>query len=92
MQNQCLSVNLSDYLKNETLSFFPNPAKTHIEVLSTLVANQEVMISNTIGEIVSKQDIHKGKNLVSIEHLSSGVYYVIFLNSEKNIYKKLVIN
>ncbi len=92
VQSQCLTVNLSDYEKSETISIFPNPAKTYIEVLNPLAANQEIIITNALGEIVSKQYIFKGKNLVSVEHLSSGVYYVIFSNSEKNIYKKLVIN
>lgn len=92
VQSQCLTVNLSDYKKSEHISFYPNPAETYIEVLNQLSADQEIMITNALGEVVSKQYIYKGKNLVSVEHLSSGVYYLQFSNSEKNIYKKLVIN
>lgn len=92
VQSQCLTVNLSDYKKSENVSFYPNPAKTYIEVLNQLSVNQEISITNALGEVVSKQYIYKGKNLVSVEHLSSGVYYLQFSNSEKNIYKKLIIN
>ena len=61
-------------MNNTTLSVYPNPASESMTL--TLNQEEEVVISNMMGQIVSTFKGHAGINTVDVSNLSSGIYFI----------------
>ena len=59
---------------NTTLSVYPNPASESMTI--TLNQDDEVVISNMMGQVVSSFKGHTGINTVDVSSLSRGIYFV----------------
>lgn len=81
-----------------SLELFPNPAKgfTSIRINSPIAAESELMVYNSLGEVVYSKNLflNEGKNKidVNLENLPSGVYFASLKTGEASISKKLIIN
>jgi hypothetical protein len=86
-------------LNNALSSFdiFPNPAKpiTALKINSLKEFNTELFIYNALGVLVSEKKIqlNSGKNTIplSLEGLSTGVYFVSLKSENKIITKRIVV-
>jgi hypothetical protein len=77
--NACTGIN--KYEDSQYLQIFPNPAKTEINV-TTSINYSSIVILNAIGEEIVKKE---KSNLLSIEDLSDGVYYIKLLDKENKV-------
>jgi len=62
------------HIKEAEISVFPNPATTHITV--QLKESMQIEIFGTHGRFVQSQKLNEGNNLVTIENLSVGMYFM----------------
>ena len=77
--NPCTGINESE--NSQLLSIFPNPSKTQINI-NTDVNYTSLTIVNTIGQVMIKNE---KTNVLSIESLSNGVYFIQLLNNENKV-------
>jgi hypothetical protein len=70
-------------------NIYPNPAKTHIKI--TTKENSNIAIINSIGMVVKSIKKSKKNHFVSIENLSSGLYFIEIKHNKKIATKKLII-
>ena len=86
----CYSVfdfNMGEMQANKLIRMFPNPTsgESTVEAMEPLTLN----IFNTRGQKVYSVALGAGKSVLSLEHLSAGIYYVHF--SEKELPLKLLV-
>jgi hypothetical protein len=76
------------------VALYPNPAQEilHIECNDTTVANMELEIINTTGQLIATHDLRSLKSTIDVSGLASGVYYCIFKTNDKALtVKRLII-
>ncbi len=60
--------------KNTVISLYPNPVSSNLSV--TLNQDEEIVISNMIGQTISTVRGHQGVNTIDVSNLNSGVYFI----------------
>lgn len=70
------------------LQLYPNPG-TGMYTL-TLAQNAEVTVSNVIGEVVLKEAVTKGNNVLNLEKQANGIYTVTIISGERAATLKLI--
>ncbi len=82
-------------LMQEQIQIFPNPAVNDFNI--EIVTEKDEVVQITITDISGQQvvsfteNVHQGKNLISQNGLSSGVYFVEVITSNKKTTSKLLI-
>jgi endonuclease I len=72
------------------ISFFPNPAKKHITIVS-LSQLSRVTIYDITGKTIQSISLNEEEITLNIEHLNNGVYFVeIIDNSNKKTIERLI--
>ncbi len=75
-----------------TFSLFPNPVHGQLSlVLYRNESNPKVKIYNIAGKRVFSKSIFKGKNILKINAIPAGVYFVMVITGETVRIKKLII-
>lgn len=74
-----------EFLKNQTVSIYPNPTDDFI-VIETTCDNSNVKIINTDGNTVLSERLSSGKNIISTGCLTKGVYFAL-LNKQGKVVK-----
>lgn len=82
-------LNASDINSDESFNFYPNPTSNHV-VLSTNLTGK-LYIVNQLGQFMEQIPITNTQTIISINHLSAGVYTFIFEVKEKTITRKLIV-
>jgi uncharacterized repeat protein (TIGR01451 family) len=69
---------LEDLAKKDVLSVYPNPAKESIAILlnNKAIADAEVKIFNSLGQVVLQQNITKATTSLNISKLPNAVYSI----------------
>jgi hypothetical protein len=76
-----------------SVSVYPNPVSKYFMITSPQVEIDEVEIFNAMGQLVKTQELSLANNVINIEELASGTYYLRiynegqFLKSDKVIKK-----
>ena len=71
-----------DEIKNNPISFFPNPATSMITIQSDIdLRNSEIKVFNHLGEIISPISIIN--STINIDNLSNGIYMALVKNENK---------
>jgi len=73
-----------------SISVFPNPATNEINIISN--KKEEMIIRNILGENVYEYTLKSGNNIINIETLSKGLYFIEVHSKNKIISKKLIVN
>jgi len=63
-----------------SISVYPNPVSKYFMITSPQVAIDEVEIFNTMGQLVKTQKLSLANNVINIEELASGTYYLRIYN------------
>jgi hypothetical protein len=66
---------------------FPNPS-TNVINISNTSSDQELMITNIQGQVISSQRLSEGTTTISVIDLPKGLYQVTILTKEGNVTKK----
>lgn len=73
--------------------FFPNPTRENVTFVNAATEmSSEVKFYNNLGQLVFTQRIENPVQTVSLENLSSGIYYFTFSSSEKIYQGKIIKN
>ena len=72
------------------IELFPNPVVNELKVLTTDQSYTQVRIFSLLGNIVLTSDLLT-TNVVNVNSLSSGVYFVEISNGNERVVKKIVI-
>ncbi len=75
---------------NLALNLFPNPAGEQVMV-STSENSISLTVFNTIGEMVYNKSNPNTKEIIALDQLTSGIYFVQIKNKYSTLTKKLVI-
>jgi hypothetical protein len=90
--NFSLPVGISEQSEEE-LVIFPNPSQGIINFSipkQMINKNSEVVILNTLGQVVKNQKIQNENFIVDISELSSGIFYAQLTLNSKRIIKKII--
>ena len=101
--NVTISETVTTYDPNTTVSFidikdqnmlvYPNPTSDHVNVfLQQDFQNIEAGVFDLTGRLViSFRDIEYGSNWINVDHLESGVYYLVLRYGSETVTEKLII-
>ena len=89
VENDSLQKSKAGKLNTNTLSIYPNPVLNDLTI--EVVQNSNLIIYNSIGQIVFQQFIVSGKNLIKLNHLKNGSYLLKVSNKENLNTKKIII-
>jgi photosystem II stability/assembly factor-like uncharacterized protein len=84
-----LTLGINDIINNNKIIIYPNPAKKFV-FIETLEQIEKIILTNQIGQIIN---IEKNKNILNVQNLKKGIYYITFINNNgEKIIKKLIKN
>ena len=69
-----IGVSVPEVSHNTKMEVYPNPASDKVSV--TLNQNAEIVIYNIMGQVVYTVNGHAGINLIDVNSLSNGVYFI----------------
>jgi len=75
----CTGIN--DYEDSQSLSIFPNPAKTEINIITELNYSSLVIV-NSLGQFIFKNE---KTSKLNVESISNGIYYIQLLDKESKV-------
>ena len=88
-----VDVDAVDEIESTAVEVSPNPV---FNGSFTLITNEEtpseLMIYNLKGQCVKSQSLLGNTNVIQVEELTSGLYFIIIRQAEKTITKKLIIH
>jgi hypothetical protein len=79
---------------NETnLKVYPNPASDllNIEIDEELHQNTLIVLTNSLGQLISNSIMENSKSKINIGHIPNGIYFITFKNKGFTLTKKLII-
>lgn len=86
--SEALIENISNELN--TLTIYPNPADNYIYLDATFL-NGDVYIYNSIGQLVKKVNITGNNNIVNVDELVSGNYFVLYTAGNMKRWSNFII-
>ncbi len=85
-QNVVPCLGLSDsFLLDESINIFPNPNHNEFTLTLSSIEKGVLIIENTIGAKVFQKEITNGENHINTKGISTGIYYYIIMNGEKEL-------
>jgi hypothetical protein len=76
----CGLLGLDEVQAIKAIAVYPNPVSKYFMITSPQVDIDEVEVFNTMGQIVKTQKLSKANNVINIEELASGTYYLRIYN------------
>lgn len=88
-------VEFVDFTKNmlsQEIKFYPNPLPDDFLIVETGEMNgyKEIMILNTSGQTMIRQNLYKGKNTIKMNGLLPGIYFIKVMDDRQKKTYKLV--
>jgi hypothetical protein len=81
-----------NYLSNFKYSIFPNPATQYAYITSNALANAELELINSVGNVIYKKNFITN-TYIDASHFAKGLYIVKITTSDKEqLYSKLLVN
>ena len=71
-------------LDEEVLTIAPNPTDNFVKI-STKAQNPEIMIVNSLGQVINRFQISGNETTISMDAFPAGVYFVNLLDENKNV-------
>ena len=78
--NGCASLGLNEVEAIKAIAVYPNPVSKYFMITSPQVSIDEVEIFNTVGQLVKTQKLTQTNNVINIEDLAAGTYYLRIYN------------
>lgn len=90
------SVAINEHYKaaeNTEIVFFPNPACEILNIKLSLASEPaRLFIFNTLGQVVLSQSVSSQTEVLNIQHLKSGIYFIKICQNNKCITEKFIKN
>lgn len=86
--SQCSSVGfqLHDDTINST-KVFPNPSSSFIEIFGNVLYPAPFSLLDAYGRLLKNGMLLEGKNLIDIQHLKEGIYFLVLKNEFRQVFK-----
>ncbi|MEO9256742.1 MAG: T9SS type A sorting domain-containing protein, partial [Crocinitomicaceae bacterium] len=87
------TLGIKENTNESKIQVYPNPANNQVTI-SGCSLNDEVSISNALGEVIISQDVNEVKKLgftLNISLLDAGIYFVSIKNGLLTVQKRLVV-
>jgi len=81
------STNIKEY---DDIDVYPNPFVDIINISNPTIDKLEIILSNSLGQIVLKTNIHNSLSKIDLKSIKDGIY-IIKLTSRKGIYTKILL-
>lgn len=81
--NGCGTLGLNEVEAIKAIAVYPNPVSQYFMITSPQVAIDEVEVYNPLGQLVKTQKLTQTNNVINIEELASGSYYLRIYNQGK---------
>jgi Secretion system C-terminal sorting domain len=81
-------VGISTPSLDDVFTFYPNPARKYIDIVSSLKKG-EICVYNDIGQLIWKSDMIPER--LSVSHFSTGLYQIVVFSDKKVMSKKLIV-
>lgn len=78
--NGCASLGLNEVEAIKAIAVYPNPVSKYFMITSPQVSIDEVEIFNSVGQLVKTQKLTQTNNIINIEDLAAGTYYLRIYN------------
>lgn len=87
------SLNIGEFELQGQLAVYPNPATSYITVMNTQYPDLRYEFYNVVGQKLFSGSMASSENILSVEHLSNGVYFLHLIDgdSDNTITKKIVV-
>lgn len=72
------------------INIYPNPTNGVFKIVGA--KDSEVLIYNSLSELISKQIIDSEIKMLTLENCSNGIYLVQIISDSKNIFRKIVLS
>jgi hypothetical protein len=72
------------------LRLYPNPARDEIFIENPAEPGSSVNVSDITGKILMSQKIQQGQNIVKIDQLRPGIYFVVIHSESGSVTQKLI--
>lgn len=83
---------LANTSKTESLTVFPNPAKTICNVkVDGFVGNGTVVVTNLYGKQIKQFPLSIGSNIIDLNSIAKGVYFVSVITEQGKQTQKLIV-
>lgn len=85
---ECLGVGIDErYNRYNTIYLFPNPVYDllHISMPSIGIHENLLIITDILGNIVLRKEISNKMNVLSLQHLTKGIYFVFVQKTEGSV-------
>jgi len=89
--NGCGTLGLNEYEAVNAIAVYPNPVSSYFMITSPQTKIDEVELYNVLGQLVKTQKLIQTNNVINVQDLASGTYYLRiysegkFLKSDKVI-------
>jgi hypothetical protein len=80
-----------NFESNQNIIIYPNPSKGIININKNY-QTLEILIYNSLGQIVKNLNTEDINNQIDISNLNNGIYFVKFNNKHEKIVKLLILN
>jgi uncharacterized repeat protein (TIGR01451 family) len=76
-------------LLHDDIKVFPNPAGATINIQVSNTGWKEAVLSNALGQVISREAISKGNNVMNIGAVPTGIYYLQVKGSAGTVTEKI---
>lgn len=84
----CNATSINENISNKTtISIFPNPANSEINIVLPSNDNTQIEISNALGQLIIKD---QNKNKIDISNLTNGLYFIAVKQGQQIYTQKLI--
>ena len=80
------NINISDNI----VYIYPNPVKENLHIQTDLLLNQELEITNLLGQILYKTTIDNNQTIIPVSTFSKGIYFLKIHKDKSLIIKKFI--
>jgi hypothetical protein len=88
--NVSLCTGAQEIISTDMINIYPNPFEENLNVILSSDVPVEMLITNTLGEVVGYQLLVLGKNLVDTHDFANGIYFLHLKSEAGMVTKKLV--
>jgi CubicO group peptidase (beta-lactamase class C family) len=84
----CNATSLHETISNtKSISIFPNPTNTEINIALPSNDNTQIEITNAIGQLIIKD---QNKNIIDISNLKNGLYFISVKHGQQTYTQKII--
>ncbi len=79
-------------IESSKLQAYPNPSKGYLTLdIPNDIHPHFMVIQNVTGQVIHRQPIQTGPNLIDVHHLEAGIYFIQVNTEQGSVFRRIVI-